>query len=592
LPAAELEDTMLTLHEFDEQLLYHAITSCGPIPTLDDPDSIYPYESYCETAQRPFIRNIRMVSMENDHIRVVICPDLGGKVYSLFHKKSNKEILYQPGSLRAARILPRMAFISGGIEVSFPVSHTPVLTEKVHYKFQSSNDRLYVWCGERELHYGMQWTVEYSLGKDDHYLTQRTLFFNPTKNVHPWMSWSNAALEAREDTKLQFPSGEVLCHDNHIHLIDWEERGPKTISELNRMTGYFWNDYSSNTFGVYTPSLGIGLYHMADPAEMPGVKLWAYGIGKDECWAHVSGLQNKSYVEIQAGPIKDQSIKKMLAPGETHNHTEYWIPSDMELNISSLDRPNPTLPPVELIPLFDWPERASTSPWLQLIQSYQRKEKQKLPPPPYWFNNYWPPSGMESLKEPLVWAISVTYGEASALWTYYLALWQAARGMTEESLSLLKNLQLDSARLLEARLLRCRYKQHDLAYDALKKITSISIQRHPQVIIERDLCLSTMSPSPLQERKYWLDQVDALEDHQLVERRIELYIQMGDYNQAAQLLSSTPFQLVHQRYERTAMWNDMRKRLGLPPLAPPPSLGEDDLALFGAYRITEQRLGD
>lgn len=577
---------MLILQEFDSELLYHPMTACGPIPTIEDPDGIYPYESYCETSQRPVIRPFRMVSMENDHIRVVICPDLGGKVYSLFHKKSGKEILYHPGSLRTARILPRMAFLSGGIEVSFPVSHTPVQTEKLAYKSLRFGKRLYVWCGERELHYGMQWTVEYSLGEEDHFLTQRTHFFNPTSSTHSWMSWSNAALEARDDTKLHFPPGEVLCHDNRLHKMDWAQEGPKTLGEINRMSGYFWTDAASNTFGAYTPSLGIGLYHMADPLEMPGVKLWVYGIGKDEPWAHVSGLQKKSYFEIQAGPIKDQSIKDRLAPGATHTHTEYWIPSDSELDTARLERPAPKLLPVEAIPLFDWPDRSNTSPWLQLMQVYDSDEQQQLPSPPRWFHNQWPPSGMESLNNPLEWAISLTDGEVSALWTYYLALWHAARHNTDEAMRLLAQSPTDCARLLEARLLRCRFKKPELALESLYRVASATIQHHPQVVIERDLCLSQSAPNSLEERKRWLDQIDALDDDGLIERRIDLFIQSGNYPQAADLLNNTRFELVHQRYERTAMWNDIRTKMGLSQAAPPATIGEDDLAQFGAYRIT------
>ena len=37
----------------------------------------------------------------------------------------------------------------------------------------SSPGRAYVWCGETELRFGMQYTLEFSLGKDDAFLTQR-----------------------------------------------------------------------------------------------------------------------------------------------------------------------------------------------------------------------------------------------------------------------------------------------------------------------------------------------------------------------------------------------------------------------------------
>ena len=61
-------------------------------------------------------------------------PGTGGKVVSMIHKPSGKEVLYQPGIVRYTRILPRFYFTAGGIEVSFPISHSPSQNETVFIK--------------------------------------------------------------------------------------------------------------------------------------------------------------------------------------------------------------------------------------------------------------------------------------------------------------------------------------------------------------------------------------------------------------------------------------------------------------------------
>src|SRR5215475_9047957 len=164
---------MLDSRENSEFLLTHMLAPVGPIPTTHDPDGIYPYESFCETSRRPEIRRYRMVTIENDQIRAKICPDLGGRVCSLWLKKAAVETLFFPQVIRPVRILPRQAFTGGGIELSFPISHSPVEIFPVLYDVSRGSDRIYVSCGERELRFGMQWTVEYSLGIDDSFLTQR-----------------------------------------------------------------------------------------------------------------------------------------------------------------------------------------------------------------------------------------------------------------------------------------------------------------------------------------------------------------------------------------------------------------------------------
>ena len=104
---------------------------------------------------------------------------------SMIHKGSGKEVLYNPHLVRHTRILPRFYFVAGGIEVSFPISHTPTQNESVCYKIDRTTDRIYVTCGEREMHYGMQFSVEYSLGTGEHFLTQRVRMHNPGTNAIP-----------------------------------------------------------------------------------------------------------------------------------------------------------------------------------------------------------------------------------------------------------------------------------------------------------------------------------------------------------------------------------------------------------------------
>src|SRR5437660_1619156 len=153
--------------EYEDEIPTHELTPCGPLPTALDTDGVYPYVSYCETAEQPVLRKYTFIALENDHIKITICPGLGGRVTSIFHKRSRNEALYVPRVIRPVRILPRFCFVAGGIQVSFPISHSPTGIERVLYKIDRAACRTYVTCGERELRFGMQWSVEYSLGAGD-----------------------------------------------------------------------------------------------------------------------------------------------------------------------------------------------------------------------------------------------------------------------------------------------------------------------------------------------------------------------------------------------------------------------------------------
>lgn len=455
---------MLSFHEIAEFLLTHAIVPAGPIPTSYDPDGIYPYESFCETSERPEIRKYRMVSLENDQMRVKICPDLGGRVCSLFLKEGAAETLFFPQVVRPVRILPRQSFTGGGIELSFPISHTPVEIATVLYEITKTEDRVYVCCGEREIKFGMHWTVEYSLGEGDDFLTQRTLFFNPGAKAHPWMSWSNAGVPARPDTVFDFPGGPVLIHDTEIRTIDWETQRPRSQADVHRMTGYFWQKPDCHAFGAFTPSLGVGLYHVADPLQMPGMKLWSDGIGRDETWVSQYTLDGEQCLEIQAGPLVDQSVKATLQPSQLYKQVEFWIPSLHRRDIRTIALPVPHLRPVEEIPVFPWARGEEVDLWLELADARKSGDALRIPRAPDVDSNRWAPSGMEELGDALAWATSCSAASERDRWVFQHGAWLAGSGKPDAALEVLSECHDDRGRALAGRLwLVYRHDPHESA---------------------------------------------------------------------------------------------------------------------------------
>jgi len=240
----------------------------------------------------------------------------------------------------------------------------------------------------------MNWTVEYSLGEQDAFLTQRTVFFNPDCNAHPWMSWSNAGVPARPDTEFHFPDGPVLVHDRGLHNIEWKTEGPRRQADVHRMTGFFWKRPDCYAFGVFTPSIRTGLYHIADPLLAPGIKLWSDGIGRDEAWVDQYTLNGQQCLEIQAGPLVDQSLRDVLQPGQLRHHVEFWIPSDTPLDIRKMSLPHPRMRPVDKVHLFGWARTEDVHSWLNLISAQKSKDISKIPTAPDIDSNLWAASGI------------------------------------------------------------------------------------------------------------------------------------------------------------------------------------------------------
>lgn len=582
ITAHSQQDVSVT--EYDDYLLTGVLTPAGPVPTAFDPNGIYPYVSYSETSNRPVPKLYHFITLENSLVKATICPGLGGKVMSLVHKPSGKEVLYTPGIVRQTRILPRFYFTAGGIEVSFPVSHTPVQNEVLLYRVDKTPARIYVTCGEKELRFGMQWSVEYSLGTDDDFLTERVVYANPTGTAHPWMSWSNAAIPAAADTKFYFPKGRVLSHSSKVDTIDWVAQGPKTQADIKEMTGWFWQTKDVNAFGAYTPSSGTGLYHFADAAIAPGIKLWSYGNGPDSAWSVLSTAHHQTYLEIQGGPLGDQSIKAELQPGETRWHTEYWLPAGKPVDIYHHATPAPALRPLNQLPLFGWARPATVNVWQALVKAY--RQKTALPAPPPVDADNWAPSGMEGLDAAFAYAIANTKNATAGMWRFYYGAWLAGCGHADSAITILSNSGEGVAYVLLARLLKIKGNIKGAAA-AIEQVKAPWLQLHPQVVTERDKLLRALGPQTLPERTQWLAKVDALNDEWVIERRVQLLIDKGEVQQAKDLLLATHFQKVHQTYTRTALWLQITDKLHLPFEPIPATLGEDHLANFGAYREYE-----
>lgn len=398
------------------------------------------------------------------------------------------------------------------------------------------------------------------------------------------MSWSNAAVPAAPDTQFHFPGGTVLVHDSALRSIDWRSQGPKQQADINRMTGFFWKTADCDAFGVFTPGLHSGLYHVAPRSEVPGIKLWSDGIGRDEEWVAQYTLDGSQCLEIQAGPLIDQSITSTLPPSAMHHRTEFWIPAAEPRCIRQIRIPRPILRPIQAIPRFGWARTEEVDVWLKALFAWEKRDSSRIPDPPTIESNSWAPSGMSELGAALSWAASACRAEDRDTWLFQLGSWLAGRGEISPALDVLGRSRDDRARALCGRLHLTYSHDAQRSIDCFREIENEAIALHPQVCIDRDRALAALGRESIEERTRWLRKVSALNDERLVECRARVLHDSGSFFAALRLLRNSRFQRIHQRYDRTRLWRQIELRLGIKQEQSLAWLGEDDLADFGAYR--------
>src|SRR5919108_3874957 len=118
----------------------------------------YPYTLRHDLTDRRAPRRWRTLNLENEYLRCVVLPDLGGHLYGCTDKVNGAEMFYRNTSIKLAQVAYRGAWAALGIEFNFPVSHNWMTVSPVDYALVRNDDgSASVWVGNVDRVYGMQW---------------------------------------------------------------------------------------------------------------------------------------------------------------------------------------------------------------------------------------------------------------------------------------------------------------------------------------------------------------------------------------------------------------------------------------------------
>jgi hypothetical protein len=552
---------MIRIRETTREIPYYRPVPLTNLPLIYHREHLFPYTSYGDTEPTPTPRVFRMVILENDALRIEVAPELGGRVYSLFDKRLGKEILFSNPVVKPVRILPIWAFISGGIEFNFPIAHSPTSVAEVGCTTGRVGNYGFIRVGEREARTGMEWVVELGLVEDQPLLVQRTALRNQTTAAHPWMMWTICAVRSTEETEFIHPPHRVFLHDNQVLEAGWPGEGLNWDRHYQRMTALFFKPGGAPQFGAFHHDLGSGLMHLAAPAELPGKKIWTYGHGPDRAWGQATTAGDLSYCELESGPLLDQSEKPLFPAGAEQRYTEFWMPVHSRTACDQMAMPQVRLP--------DWPE-----PWLGWKHSPWQTEWEAFR------ENAGPlPTSAVPTGIALETALRRELARGNPHATEPLALWLAFHGRPKEALALVEQSREPTACRLAGLILAKALANPARAVPFLEA----GPLQDPVAVAELDELYAELG---LREKRISL--LAGAPPHRLIiERRADLELTLGRPEDSLQLLNSTVWPREHQRYTRSTIWKKARAALCLPGAEIPEELGEDNLAVYGAYWSSE-----
>jgi len=292
---------------------------------------IYPYTQNDTLTDRKVDKPYQAVTLENEYVRVLVLPEIGGRVHGAKDKTNGYTWLYWQPTIKPGLISMTGAWISGGIEWNFPHGHRPSGFMPVDHRIVKNADgSATVWVGETEPVYRMRWLVGLTLFPGHSFLRCDYVFINPTDHRQPFQFWATGATHANEWTQAQYP-GEVMTGHGKEEFWYWpvdhglDQSWWKNVENANSFFAWQSRD---DWFGTYDHKADAGTVHVADHRVMPGKKLWTWGSGPSgRIWEDILTEGGGPYYEPQAGAFSDnQPDYHWMEPGQVRVAHDYWYP--------------------------------------------------------------------------------------------------------------------------------------------------------------------------------------------------------------------------------------------------------------------------
>ena len=292
----------------------------------------YPYVLRDNLTSHREDRTFRAVYLENEYLKCTVLPDVGGHVYSCLDNIDNVPMFYQNPSIKEAAIGMRGGWAAFGLEFNFPVSHNWMTVSPVDFGYAKEKDgSASITVSNIDRVYGMQWTVRLVLRPGSTLLEQQVTLNNRSDVRHRFYWWSNGGVQAWDDTRICYPMRYSAAH-GFADVDHWPVDSSGTDLSLyknhtNGPVSRFVYGSREPFMGIWSPHTNSGIAHYADYAELPGKKIWSWGVDADAMdWRKALSDNDTAYVEVQAGLFRNQETYAFLEPRQTIHFTEYWMP--------------------------------------------------------------------------------------------------------------------------------------------------------------------------------------------------------------------------------------------------------------------------
>jgi tetratricopeptide (TPR) repeat protein len=330
---------------------------------------VYPLPFTDRIAEKPVPRVWEAVHLQNEYVRLMILPEIGGRIHVGLDRTNDYDFFYRQNVIKPALVGLAGPWISGGVEFNWPQHHRPSTFMRTDWEIEEHADgSITVWCSEHEPMNRMKGMHGVCLHPGRSVVELRVRLFNRTPVPQTFLWWANVGTRAHELYQSFFPpdvafvadhakramSRFPLCEEGY-YGVDYGCRARRGVPSdempsqfTPRRDLYAPNDLSwyanipvptsymavgskEDFFGGYDHAWtggGAGIVHVADHRIAPGKKQWTWGNHEfGYAWDRNLTESDGPYIELMAGVFTDnQPDFSYLMPGETRTWSQYWYP--------------------------------------------------------------------------------------------------------------------------------------------------------------------------------------------------------------------------------------------------------------------------
>ncbi len=296
------------------------------------PHSLLPYTWQRDYDRARTERELPSVVLENEFLTATFLPGHGGRLWSLVHRPTGRELLHRNEILQPANLALRDAWLAGGVEWNFGTTgHWPLTCEPLHAVRASAPDgtpvlRMYEF--ERLRRVVVQ--IDAWLPADSRVLYVHVCIHNPSSDETPAYWWSNIAVPQTPDVRVVGPADHAFRFDYVSDLeyvpfpqLDGQDRSYP--GRVPRAADYFLDlPEGERRWIASLDATGSGLVQ-ASTDRLRGRKLFCWGTATGgRHWQEWLSGPDSAYLEIQAGLARTQLEHVPMPGGATWSWVEAY----------------------------------------------------------------------------------------------------------------------------------------------------------------------------------------------------------------------------------------------------------------------------